>query len=384
MRIPVFNKDLDLRLRQDLALRRGGLVAGVAGPTVVALLAAATAVVLLALGVGQPVVLTFGINAIMVVGFQAFVGNTGIMSFGHVAFMALGAYAAGIVSAPPALKHALLPGMPNFFADLSVGMVPSLLIAGAAAAIVAAVSGVVLMRLTGSASAIGTFGLLIITNQVLSNSNSITNGSQTFSGVPATSTTAWVFGVLVLAVAASAVVKWSPIGLGARAVRDDPVAAQASGLRLLPPRLTMFVFSAFLTGVGGGLWAHLLTAFSPSSFFISQVVVIVAMAILGGLDGVTGAVVGAAAMSFIQEFLRNLEGGLHVGAVHLPAMLGIGDLILGVGLVALLRWRPGGIAGANELNVDIYRIADRLRRDRSSSADGQHAKVPATNRVGAK
>ena len=67
------------------------------------------------------------------------------------------------------------------------------------------------------------------------------------------------------------------------------------------------------------------------------------MAILGGLNSVSGAVVGAFVLSAINEVLRRLEGGFNLGITHVPSVPEMSQLVLGVGLIALLRWRPEGI-----------------------------------------
>jgi len=87
-----------IALQRDRPSGRAGIVVGLAGPVLVALVLTALAALVQAVTQGNisDIVLLFGINAIMVVGFQSFVGNTGIVSFGHVAFMALGAYTAGV------------------------------------------------------------------------------------------------------------------------------------------------------------------------------------------------------------------------------------------------------------------------------------------------
>ena len=115
-----------------------------------------------------------------------------------------------------------------------------------------------------------------------------------------------------MAVLISAVYKWSRAGLRARANRDDVVAAESAGVASLRARLLPFVLSAFLTGVGGGLYAMLLTAFSPASFAIPLVVVVLTMAIIGGVNSITGALTGAAVVTVLNELLRRVEDGVDV------------------------------------------------------------------------
>ena len=298
------------------------------------------------------IVLLFGINAIMVVGFQVFVGNTGIVSFGHIAFMAMGAYAAGIAAIPVADKELFLPDLPGFIAGFETGIVGALLIGGAAAALLALVAGVALMRLSGAAASIATLGLLVIINNVLAQATPITRGPQTLFGVPDNTTFFWVFTSLAVVVTISALFKWSKAGLRARATRDDPIAAESAGVPLLRARLLAFVLSAFITGIGGGLYAMLLTAFSPASFFLPQLVVIVTMAIIGGINSISGALTGAALITVLTELLRRVEDGVTVVGLELKAATGISAAVLGVALILMLRWRPEGLLGAGELQLE--------------------------------
>ncbi len=330
------------------------MIVGIAGPVAMAGLATLLAgiVQIATHGSNSDIVLLFGINAIMVVGLQLFIGNTGIVSFGHVAFMGLGAYAAGIVSVPSTLKTIVLPSLPHALATTELGMLPSLLVGGVVAAVFAAVFGVALMRLSGAAASIATLGLLVIVNNILSNASEFTRGPQAFFGVTQTTNFAWVFLSLIVVVAISAAFKWSPAGLRARAVRDAPSAAEASGVRRVSSRLWPFILSAFITGIGGALYAHYLTSFSPNGFYVAQIVGILAMAIIGGLNSISGALTGAVLISLLNEGLRRLEGGVTIGSLHIGPAVGISQAVLGVILILVLRWRSGGLLESLELEVD--------------------------------
>jgi branched-chain amino acid transport system permease protein len=330
------------------------MAVGIAGPVLVAGLATLLAgiVQIATNGSNYDVIMLFGINAVMVVGLQLFIGNTGIVSFGHVAFMGLGAYAAGIVSVPGTLKSIVLPGLPHALATTEFGMLPSLLIGGLVAAVFAAVFGVALMRLSGAAASIATLGLLVIVNNILSNASEFTRGPQAFFGVTQTTNFAWVFLSLIVVVALSAAFKWSPAGLRARAVRDAPAAAEASGVRRVTSRLWPFILSAFITGIGGALYAHYLTSFSPNGFYVAQIVGILAMAIIGGLNSISGALTGAVLISVLNEGLRRVETGVTIGSLHIGPAVGISQAVLGVVLIVVLRWRAGGLLESMELEFD--------------------------------
>jgi branched-chain amino acid transport system permease protein len=339
-------------LRRDHVPGLRGLAGALAGPLLAVGIVTALAAVVYTNNTMTEIVLLFGINAIMVVGFQVFTGNTGVVSFGHVAFMAIGAYATGIVSMDAIDKSIVLKDLPGFLADTHFGVVPALLTGGAAAAVLALVTGVALMRLSGAAASIATLGLLVITVNILSQASSITHGPRSLFGVPDKTNFFWVFSSLAVAVLISAAFKWSRAGLRARANRDDVIAAESVGVASLRARLLPFVLSAFLTGVGGGLYAMLLTAFSPASFAIPLVVVVLTMAIIGGVNSITGALTGAAVVTVLNEVLRRVENGVDIAGLHLKTATGMSAAVLGIALIAMLRWRPEGLLSAYELQLE--------------------------------
>jgi branched-chain amino acid transport system permease protein len=353
----------------DRRIGARGAIAGVSG----VLLAAAVAIALAGVvdvGLGRTehdIVIIFGVNAILVVGLQTFVGNTGTMSFGHMAFVGLGAYTAGILTVPAAQKAIFLGGLPGFLGTTTVPVVAAVVAGGAVALVCAVVFGPLVTRLPESTASIVTFALLVVANTVFQNATSLTRGNQTFIGVPEAASFGLVFGALAVTVAIAAAFKWSPAGLRARAVREDVAAAEASGVRPAMARLWAFALSGFICGVGGALWAFDVTAFSPQSFYISQSIATIAMMILGGYRSITGGIIGATVMSVWLELVRHVENGLSIGSlhVHVRALPGLSQLLLGIALVVALRWRPSGIAGARELQVDIA-TSSRVRQD----ADG--------------
>jgi branched-chain amino acid transport system permease protein len=265
--------------------------------------------------------------------------------------MAIGAYGAGIVSIPVFDKEYLLPDLPGFAARLELGIVPALLVGGSAAALFALVTGVALMRLSGAAASIATLGLLVITVNVLAQATEITHGPRALFGIPPYATFGWVFGCLAAVVIVSAIFKWSRAGLRARANRDDLIASEAAGVSSLGSRLVPFVLSAFITGIGGGLYGMLITAFSPASFTLSFAVVVLTMAIIGGINSITGALIGASLVTVLNELLRRIEDGVDVAGLHLKTSTGMSAAVLGVALILTLRLRPAGLLSSYEFQL---------------------------------
>ena len=293
------------------------------------------------------------IYACITVGLQVFVGGTGIVSFGHIGFVALGAYAAGIVSVPPEAKQSLLPKMPTFLMSLQIDFPLSLVIAAIVPSVIALAIGPILMRLTGQAAAVTSFAFLIIVNDLLRNAKAITNGVQTFSRVPQATTILSASIALIVVVAVAAAYKWSPIGLRSRATRENEVAAAAAGVGALGSRLWPWALSAAMCGLAGGLWAHFLTAFAPVTFFLQPTTIVIVMLFAGGAMSLTGAIIGACAISIWLEFARRVDAGFSFGPVQLPALAQFSELSLAVILVVLLQLWPSGLLGYREVQIPV-------------------------------
>src|SRR3954449_12882242 len=126
------------------------------------------------------------VNVAIVVALYVFIGNSGVLSFGHISFVAVGAWAAGVLSMPVEEKPAIMPNLASLLRDHTIGNVWSLALAAAVGAAFALVVGLPLMRLSGLAAGIATFGVLEITHNVLRYYEKLGPGLNTFSSVPET------------------------------------------------------------------------------------------------------------------------------------------------------------------------------------------------------
>ncbi len=331
----------------DRPLSRGGLLSVLGPGLLIPAALGATALVLAALGGPREILVGLGVSCVLAVAYQVFVGATGIISFGHMAFVAVGAYAAGIVTIPPSQRATMLPDLPAPLDRLYLTFAGSLVLAAVVCAVLACVSGFVLMRMSGAAAGIATLALLVIVNEVLRNAGSITKGTQTFFGVPANTTLVSVAVVLAVVVLVALAFKFSPWGLASRAVRDDTLAAETLGGSVFRGRIWAWIVSGALTGVGGALMAQQLTAFSPKSFFVSQSVPIIVIVVLGGINSVAGSVVGAVVYVAWAQLMLVVESG-DIHGIEFPAVAGIAQLTVGIGLIVILRLRPTGLLGSRE------------------------------------
>jgi branched-chain amino acid transport system permease protein len=288
-------------------------------------------------------------NLVIVIGLYVFVGNSGVFSFGHVAFAAIGAYTAAILVVPPTSedgvtgKDILLSDLPGFLLRAHTGPLLATLIGGLVAAALAAVISLPLMRLSGIAASIATFSLLLIVNVVASNWRSVTNGTGGIAGVP-TSTTAWVALCWALvAMGAAFLFQQTRFCLRLRASREDEVAARGSGIGVFPERRLAFVLSAFVVGVGGGLYGQYLGSFSPGAFYLPLTFVTVAMLVIGGVTSLAGAVLGTVFVATISEVFRRVEEAVDVSALS--------QIGLAVVMLLVLTLRPGGLTGGAEVRL---------------------------------
>ncbi len=326
---------------------------------------------------GERIAVQICVNVSAVVALAVYCGNTGIVSFGHGAFMTIGAYLSGILTMPAALQRSALPELPAFFAGHELPIWISLFAVLLVGFAFSALSGTAIARLAGAPATISTLGLLIIVHSVTIGARELTRGSQTFYGVPRMVDIGPVLGIALVFIVIARLYRESRWGLFARAARDDEDAARALGISPRRTRFISWTLSGALATVAGALYGHMLGAFSPASFFLSLVFVHVVMLIVGGMSSVGGAVVGVIAVTLLQDTVRQLEGGIVLFGMTMPAAFGLTTITLGIAILLVIRARPQGIVGSFELGPGPdSRVYNRLRKQTAAAATPE--KVPET------
>ena len=266
------------------------------------------------------------VNGIVAIGLNLLTGYTNQLSFGHAGFVAIGAYTGALLTI-----HA--PGIP----------VPvTLLLAGLATALVGLALGIPCLRLEGLYLAMATLSFGVVVVEAILNLDWLTRGNDGLR-VPApklatlalTSETARYFlvvSVAVLMVAGAASLVRTRTGRAFLAIRESEIAAQASGIDVARYKTIAFVLSAFYTGVAGGLFAFVVGYLSPDGFDVFVSVDYLVMVIIGGLASVPGALVGAAVVTVLNDWLAQFQN-------YRP-------LIFGAVMIAVMLFMPGGIASA--------------------------------------
>lgn len=332
--------------------------------------AIATSVIVVAGGafftlIGGPsqdrVVVFFFINLTIVVGLQLFMGNSHVLNFGHIAFMGLGAFTTAVLTLPVGTKETALPNIPFGLGDIELSVLEGTIAALVLVALVALLSGWVLVRIAGISAAIATLALLFIVHTTLVNWEDLTRGSRVLFGIPVETTLATAMVGAVVAIIAARLFRDSPWGVQLRAGGEDPLAAAAMGVNLRRLRLIAWVLGSVLVGVGGVLYAHFLGAIGPDAFFLHVTFLTLAMLLLGGMGSVSGAVAGAVLVTVGFEFMRWVEGSPSVAGVQLPSLLGVSEIFLGLVIVLTMSLRPKGIVGDLELDERLqnWRIERR-------------------------
>ncbi len=344
-------------------LRPLALRASTLGILIVLVLAATGIATLL----GDPVIdrLVIGalVNLIVVVGIYVFVGMTGVFSFGHLGFMAIGAYTVGVLTVPTDMKEILFRSMPSWIDDLHLPFWAAVPVGGLIAAAVALVLAVPLSRMAGLTAALATLSILITVYTVAGNWDQVTNGAQGMSAIPTNTTLTVALSTALLVICVAWLFQESRLGLQTRATREDPVAARAIGVRVGRERGVSFVVSAFLVGIGGGLFAQLQGNLTPEAFYLAPTFLLLAMLVVGGMTSLSGAVVGTIVISTLSEILRRIESGAGLGPLDIPGRPGMTEVGLAVVMLLILGFRPGGLTGGRELRIDGLRSgAARLRR----------------------
>lgn len=313
----------------------------------------------------QSATLTGMIYLVAVLGLGAFWGNSGVMSLGHVAFMALGAYTGGLLTLSVTVKASALPDLPPILRDHSVGFWLALLGVAIVVALAAVLSGCVLLRTSPAAFVIISWGVLVIVHVVLNAAVDFTRGGQALYGLSG-GVGVWLATIVaVCSIVCMRVVRESPIGLQARASRENELAARANAVNVGARRWQLWIISAIPAGVSGFLMGEFLSTFSPDTFFLSVTVTIMAMVLVGGLRSVTGSLLGTALVSAVVQVLQQLESGFSIGSLHFSSLTGLSQIGLAVVILATLYLRPSGLLGDREIDEVLrdYALARKSRRE---------------------
>ncbi|GAA4330264.1 branched-chain amino acid ABC transporter permease [Pigmentiphaga soli] len=242
-------------------------------------------------------------------------GYAGYVSLGHAAFVGIGAYAV-------VLTWGVLP----FWLGLLLG--------GAAGAALAAVVGIPCLRVRGPYFVILTLAVSEFVKYVVVNIEArLGSFGRLLMGQPEALTlfhTAWLLALLAFLGAWG--IRRSRLGIGLRAIRENEIAAEMTGVRVGLLKSVAYVLSAIAPALAGGLMVARTGYFEPATIFSPQIsLTIIAMCAAGGSDGPWGPLLGALLLTILSELLRDAAPQLYL-------------IILGMLLVFFTLKMPGGLS----------------------------------------
>jgi len=280
------------------------------------------------------------VMVLLVLSYDLLLGFSGVLSFGHAVFFGLGAFTGGWLA------------LTGWTEPISV-----VLVAGVAAAVLAALVGPFLLRLTGLPLLMVTLALGVLVFEAAHKATRITGGDDGLAGIqfaPILGRFEWGLGgstaylyvlawLVVLFVLMKRVVS-SPFGVILQGVRENPARMRLIGNRVLPHLTLAYVISGAVAGMAGALFTQANAFVGIGVLALDTSVDVLVMLVLGGIGTLYGAFIGAPAYMLLKHFSSQwnpyywmlLIGVLLIAVV----MLGPGGL-LGLGQAALRKLRPG-------------------------------------------
>ena len=312
------------------------------------------------------------INVILALSLNLINGFTGLFSLGHAGFMAIGAYTCAILTMSPTQKSVnyMLEPIAPWLAQIQIPFVPALLLAGLLSGLVGWVLGFIALRLRDDYLAIATLGFSEIIRVILTNMQTITNGSLGLKGLPRFTTMWWAWGVATGCIIFMVLLIRSTYGRAFKAIRDNEIAAEAMGVNVFGLKVLSFTISCVIAGIAGGLLAHHLTTIDPKQFIFLKTFDILLIVVLGGVGSITGSVIAAIAVTVAMEALRFLDGPLNLGIWETAGTPGMRMVFFSVLLMLVIIFRQRGLMGTHEFSWDsLAKIGLLPRRKADAGAD---------------
>lgn len=263
-------------------------------------------------------------------------GYMGEFSCSHPGFMALGAYAASLFSVGLFVDDKVLGDAAFQWAQAYLTFPLALVFGGLTASVWALIIAIPSFKTRGDYLAIISLAFLFIVKSFFENVQAL-GGPRGLSGQPDWATLPVVFCVVVLGIWIINNFVTSILGKALNAVRDDESAAEAMTVDTRKTKMAAFLFGAFWAGVAGGLFAHVLRYVNPAMFGVQKLAEVLAMVYFGGLNSVTGSIVGAVSISVLGEALRPL--GI-LKWICIPLLL-----------ILVMIYRPTGLFSFRDFNI---------------------------------
>lgn len=267
------------------------------------------------------------INVILAVSLNLTTGVLGELTLGHAGFMAIGAYVSAIFTKYVSESNIMIPE-----AAFPIGII----FAGISAAIFGVIIGIPTLRLKGDYLAIITLGFGEIIRVIITNLQ-ITGGARGLSKIPRVSSFSYAYFIMVATIVFMFTFGLSRHGRAIRAIRDDSIAAESSGISTTFYKVLAFCLAAFFAGVAGALYSHHIGTLDPKTFGFNKSIEILVMVVLGGMGSITGSTLSAIVLTVLPEVLREFSE--------------YRMLVYSIVLVLMMIFRPKGLFGTGEISL---------------------------------
>lgn len=297
-----------------------------------------------------------GIYIIMAVSLNIATGYLGQLPLGHAGFMSVGGYSCAIfimqMSQVLGLTARDFAMVTPITALLFVG---GLLVGGIMAALCGLIIGIPALRLKGDYLAIITLGFAEIIRVVMLNIDSVvgfelTGGAKGLTGIPGYTNFLNTFLIVGVSLFLIHTMMKSRHGRAILAIRDNEIAAEATGVNTTYYKTLAFVVSAFFAGVGGALYAGSIGVMAPAKFGFMKSIEILVMVVLGGMGSMFGSVISATVLTILPEALRAFSDYRMVAYA--------------VVLIVVMIFRPQGLMGTYDFSLGnlIEKLVNKIHK----------------------
>jgi len=375
-----------------MAQKRGNTVTvGLAAIAVLALLSVGAEALAGATGVSllMTVLKKGTVYALLAVSMNLLNGFTGLFSLGQAGFMLIGAYTYAILTIPVAKRAGVYQyydggiirfSIPEIFSGFlgetvggTVGMVLTLLLCGALAALFGWLIGLPALRLKSDYLAIATLGFAEIMRTFIQFEGSapLTNGSNTLRQYTTFKHLYPYVIVVGLCILFIVLLVNSTYGRAFKAIRDDEIAAEAMGINLAWHKMLSFVVSSFFAGLGGGLMAMYMSSVQAKGFTSAMTYEILLMVVIGGIGSISGSIIASFLFIGCSEWwLRFLDDpSNNIGGMKLLAP-GFRMVVFSIFIMIVVLFFRKGLMGDKEF-PDLLK---RLRAKRGGGKQKEAAK----------
>ena len=284
-----------------------------------------------------------GISILLAVSLSLVVGFLGELSLGHAGFMCVGAYLGGKISV---LLEPMLGNTPAL-------LLVSLLVGALAAAICGIVIGIPALRLRGDYLAIVTLAFGEIVRSLFRNAPDEAFGGTTGLRTPRFDRNLLFIFIFIFVLIALAVIQnfiRSKHGRAVTAIRDNEIAARATGINVTKYKLYTFVISATFAGIAGVFYSFSQYNVPSATFDYNYSIEILVMVVLGGMGSINGSIIAATLITTLNDRLASvLTGDLAV----------LQNLIYALILIAIVIYNN---APSLKTFRDKYNLTNLVRR----------------------